>query len=123
MHQIVEIALFTDNVADLSRFYARSLGAEPVFQNEGMALFQVGPLQLLIHQRAPKNSAYTLDADGPPNEDHIALAVPDVDAACAELEGQGLAIAVPPQTFPWGRSAYLRDPDGRLVELAEKVTQ
>lgn len=123
MRPIVEVALFTADVAGLASFYARSLGAEPAFQNEGMALFQVDGLQLLIHHRAPEEPAYRVDADGPPNEDHIALAVPDVDAACAQLEEQGLTIAVPAQDFPWGRSAYLRDPDGRLIELAEKRTE
>ncbi|RLT38852.1 MAG: hypothetical protein DWI57_11270 [Chloroflexi bacterium] len=121
MRPVVEIALFTENVVALSGFYTRSLGAEPVFQNEGMALFQVDGLQLLIHHKAPPDPAYTVDADGPPNEDHIALAVPDLDAACAELEGQGLTIALPAQSFPWGRSAYLRDPDGRLIELSERA--
>ena len=121
MRPIVEIALFTEDVAALAGFYARSLGAQPAFQNDGMALFQVDGIQLLIHHKAPPDPAYAVDPGGPPNEDHIALAVPDLDAACAELEGQGLTIAVPSQSFSWGRSAYLRDPDGRLVELSEKA--
>jgi len=29
----------------------------------------------------------------------------------------GLTVEVAPRDFSWGRSAYLRDPDGRLVEL------
>lgn len=41
----------------------------------------------------------------------------DVDQACAALQAQGLTIEVPPRTFYWGRSAYLRDPEGRLIEL------
>jgi catechol 2,3-dioxygenase-like lactoylglutathione lyase family enzyme len=31
----------------------------------------------------------------------------------------GLRLLVEPRDYPWGRSAYLRDPDGRLVELAQ----
>ena len=57
--------------------------------------------------------------DGPPNEDHFALAVDDLNAACAELVAHGLAFVLEPRDYPWGRSAYLRDPDGRLVELAQ----
>ena len=95
MKPIVEIALFTEDVPALSAFYAHSLGAEPAFQNEGMALFQIGGLQLLIHHKEPSSPSYTVDPNGPPNEDHIALAVADLDATCTELEGQGLTILSP----------------------------
>jgi catechol 2,3-dioxygenase-like lactoylglutathione lyase family enzyme len=57
--------------------------------------------------------------DGPPNEDHVALGVEDLDAACAELRAHGVTLLVEPRDYPWGRSAYLRDPDGRLVELSQ----
>jgi len=39
--------------------------------------------------------------------------------ACEELRGRGFAFLVEPRDYPWGRPAYLRDPDGRLVELSE----
>ncbi|MBA3433288.1 MAG: hypothetical protein H0U08_04260 [Actinobacteria bacterium] len=39
--------------------------------------------------------------------------------ACEELRERGFAFLVEPRDYPWCRPAYLRDPDGRLVELSE----
>ena len=52
------------------------------------------------------------------HERSAALAVDDLDASCDALKAGGLVLHVEPRDYPWGRSAYLRDPDGRLVELA-----
>ncbi len=60
--------------------------------------------------------------NGPPNEDHVALGVADLDAVCDELRDKGVVFLVEARDYPWGRSAYVRDPDGRLVELAETVS-
>lgn len=79
----------------------------------GGALFDVGGSKILVHERSA-----TL-ADGPPNEAHFALAVDDLDASCDALKAGGLVLRVEPRDYPWGRSAYRRDPDGRLVELAQ----
>jgi catechol 2,3-dioxygenase-like lactoylglutathione lyase family enzyme len=35
------------------------------------------------------------------------------------LLADGCALLLEPRDYSWGRSAYLRDPDGRLVELAQ----
>ena len=53
----------------------------------------------------------------PPADDHVAFTVDALDARAAELTAAGLSVDGP-RDLPWGRSAYLRDPDGRLVELA-----
>ena len=42
-----------------------------------------------------------------------------LEAACLALRATGVDLLVEPRDYPWGRSAYLRDPDGRLVELSE----
>jgi catechol 2,3-dioxygenase-like lactoylglutathione lyase family enzyme len=47
------------------------------------------------------------------------MGVPDVDRACDELRAERLEVVVAPRDYPWGRSAYLRDPDGRMVELTQ----
>ena len=108
---IVEVALFTDDVDALKRFYRDVTGVPPAAEWPGGAIFAVGDAKVLVHERAEPAD------DGPANEDHFALGVSDVDAAFDELRGRGHAVHVEPRDYEWGRSAYLRDPDGRIVEL------
>jgi catechol 2,3-dioxygenase-like lactoylglutathione lyase family enzyme len=112
MTSLAEIAVFTDDVAAASAFYRGLLG-EPVAEWPGGTLFAVGGGKLLVHERASASH------DGPPNEDHFAMSVEELDAVCAALAAKEYAFLVEPRDYPWGRSAYLRDPDGRLVELAQ----
>jgi len=112
--RLEEIARFCADVDRSVAFYETLLGVKPVSRHPGeTATFMVGEVKLFLHQRAAAHDpAWPLR-----DEDHIALAVEDVDRACAELEAAGLTVEVAPRDFSWGRSAYLRDPDGRLVEL------
>jgi catechol 2,3-dioxygenase-like lactoylglutathione lyase family enzyme len=64
------------------------------------------------HPYAPKNSEL-------PPENHHAFTVENVDALCEQLMQQGLMPVIPPQDFYWGRSAYLRDPDGHQIEIIQ----
>lgn len=113
MTELVETALFTDDVHAAQAFYGRLLDAAPVAEWPGGAIFAVGGVKLLVHERAGAPEG------GPPNEDHFALGVTDLDATAASLANEGFAFLVEPRDFDWGRSAYLRDPDGRLVELTQ----
>jgi len=108
-----EVALFTSDVAATVAFYRDLVGSAAVAEWPGGAIFAAGDTKLLIHERG---SALE---DGPPNEDHFALAVIDLEAGCEALGERGHVLLVEPRDYPWGRSAYLRDPDGRLVELAQ----
>ena len=113
MSDVAEIALFTDDVAGVAAFYRSLVGAGPVAEWPGGALFAAGDAKILVHERAATTEG------GPPNEDHFALCVDEIDAVCAALRADGLEFLAEPRDYPWGRSAYLRDPDGRLVELAQ----
>jgi catechol 2,3-dioxygenase-like lactoylglutathione lyase family enzyme len=113
VRDLVEVALFTDDVTAATRFYGRLLGGEPETEWPGGAIFAVGTAKLLVHERVAAVEG------GPPNEDHFALAAADLDGACAELRAHGFVFMAEPRDYPWGRSAYLRDPDGRLVELSQ----
>lgn len=110
---LVELALFTDDVEGVTRFYSELLGAPPATEWPGGAIFAAGGAKVLVHERVAAT------VGGPPNEDHVALGVLDLGAASEALRAAGLTFLVEPREYPWGRSAYLRDPDGRLVELAE----
>jgi catechol 2,3-dioxygenase-like lactoylglutathione lyase family enzyme len=111
--ELAEIAHFTDDVAAMRAFYRNLLGTEPIADSAGMAIFAVGPTRIFIHK------TYEPAKGELPPEDHVAFTVPNVDVACERLSRQGLTIEIPPHDYYWGRSAYLRDPDGHVVELIQ----
>lgn len=114
MARLCEIALFTDNVEAVLGFYQRVLGSGPLWQSSDGGQLASDGVTLLVHRTAPPAPGM------PPNESHVAFSVPDLEAAVAALEAEGLRLIAGPKTYDWGRSAYLRDPDGRLVEIAQE---
>lgn len=114
MARLCEIALFTDDVEAVLTFYRRILGSGPLWQSDDGGQLVSDGVALLVHR--------TLSAAPgmPPNESHVAFSVPDLEATVAALEADGLHVIAGPETYDWGRSAYLRDPDGRLVEIAQE---
>ena len=111
--RIAEIALFTADVPRLIEFYERILGVPPRSRSESHAFFDVGDTVLFIHH-ATDDSPH-----GAPGGDHMAFAVADQDGLSADMRGAGIDV-VGPKDFDWGRSAYVRDPDGRVVEIVRE---
>ena len=109
MPRIAEVALFTDDVQALAAFYERLLGRPPVSRSDSHASFDLDGTTLFIHVRGGEGP------EGAPNVDHVAFALDQDDAA--ERARSGGAEVLGPKDFYWGRSAYLRDPDDRAVEL------
>ena len=115
MGTLGEIAFFTDDVESMAVFYERFLGAGPVARSDGMVIFMMDQTKLFIHR------TYEIKAGELPPENHMAYTVGNVDTAVSELEARGLSLEIPPEDYYWGRSAYLRDPDGHLWELTQTV--
>jgi catechol 2,3-dioxygenase-like lactoylglutathione lyase family enzyme len=105
--RVSEIAIFTSDAEATIAFYSKMLGRAPDTRSDETAHFDVGGVTVFIHQ-----------TDTSRDGDHMAFSVPDLDAACEELRAQGVDVRGP-DDFPWGRSAYALDPDGREVELHE----
>ena len=55
----------------------------------------------------------------PPQGQHFALHVSDLDATIAELAAHGLDVSAPREIAGVCRQAFLEDPTGNLVELNE----
>lgn len=51
----------------------------------------------------------------------INFRVEDLDAMVAQLEAAGIAVTVHPDTYPNGRFAELRDPEGNGIQLWEPM--
>jgi catechol 2,3-dioxygenase-like lactoylglutathione lyase family enzyme len=112
--KLVELAYFTENVKAMENFYRALLGVEPVASSGDMAIFMSGETKIFIHKKYPAS-----EGELPP-ENHTAFAVDDVDTTCASLTQGGLILETPPKDYYWGRSAYLRNPDGNLIEITRK---
>lgn len=63
------------------------------------------------------------DPARPPAAFEVGFTTADVPAAYARALGAGAASAAAPQAKPWGQTvAYVRDPDGHLVELCTPMS-
>lgn len=63
------------------------------------------------------------DPSRPPAAFEVAFATPDVQSAFERATRAGAMSAAEPKTKPWGQIvAYVRDPDGHLVELCTPMS-
>lgn len=117
-------------VADLDRslaFYTGILGLELQHRAEQYAQLRAGTTRLSLYER--KAMQHTLGmALEPPSplapSFELGFKVPDCDAAYAEIIATGTPAVARPTTRPWGqRTAYVRDPDGYLIELAQDIAR
>lgn len=115
-------------VADLDRslaFYVDLLGLPLGHRSGPFAQLATGTTRVSLYQRDAM--AETLGrALRPPEPDapgfELGFLVADCDRAYDELVNAGAEPAVAPTDRRWGqRTAYVRDPDGHLVELAQDI--
>jgi len=112
-------------VADLDRalaFYTGTLDLPLGHRSGSYAQLATGATRLALYERSAmaETLGFALDAPSPVAPGfEIGFKVDDVDAAFAELVAAGAEAVTVPATRSWGqRTAYVRDPDGHLVELA-----
>ena len=98
-----------------TRFYAETLGLEKVSGDEGWPEFQLGE-NVSLYLIDPTNIGQSFTA---PHSAHIALRVPDVAAARAELEGRGVEFHGEPEQQPYGIDVGFRDPSGNQMRMAQ----
>jgi catechol 2,3-dioxygenase-like lactoylglutathione lyase family enzyme len=115
-------------VEDLDRtldFYTQVLGLRLGHRAGDYAQMETGTTRLGFYTRTAMAQAVGLSLKKPAPDAtgfEIGFKVPDVDAAYNELVEKGAVEVTPPTTRPWGqRTAYVRDPDGHLIELAQDL--
>lgn len=126
VHGVVETVLYTDDLGRATAFYRDVLGLAPVRSDgDRFQAFDAGDgRMLLLFKRggtlqpmpAPEGMIPPHDGRGPV---HVAFAVAASDLARwrAQLARCGVPVESEAGWERGGRSLYLRDPDGALVEL------
>jgi catechol 2,3-dioxygenase-like lactoylglutathione lyase family enzyme len=113
-------------VEDLDRalgFYVEVLGLDLNHRSGPYAQLQTGVTRLALYERGAMaetlGMTLTAPADDAPGFE-LGFFVANVDNAYAELVISGAQAVTPPADRAWGqRTAYVRDPDGHLIELVE----
>ncbi len=119
------VILIVEDLDRALRFYTDVLGLTLGHRSGDYAQLATGATRLALYARAAMAKTLGMElkkpaADAPAFE--IGFKVADVDAAFAELVERGAAPVTPPVTRFWGqRTAYIRDPDGHLIELAQDL--
>lgn len=115
-------------VEDLGRsldFYTRVLGLPFGHRSGDYAQLDTGVTRIGFYARPAMAKVLGFEIEAAPKVApgfELGFKVDDVDAAYAEILARGGMTATPPTTRAWGqRTAYLRDPDGHLIELAQDL--
>jgi len=119
------VVLIVEDLDRALRFYTEVLGLRLGHRSGDYAQLATGATRVGLYTRDAM--AKTLGTPLKKSSQNapgfeIGFKVPDVDAVFSELVGRGASPAMPPTTRPWGqRTAYVRDPDGHLIELAQDL--
>ena len=125
--KIAEVAIRVSDLEASRLFYQEILGFRLHREEPGIVFLEVGPLDTPLgrvgHPQllALFDRGQSLDASSS-TFDHIAFEVPfdRYEAELARFQSQGMVIRERqwPDTLLWrGRSFFIRDPDGNVVEL------
>jgi catechol 2,3-dioxygenase-like lactoylglutathione lyase family enzyme len=105
------VSFFTQDIARAKRFYSDVLGLEVETEGESDMELRAGQVTLDIFDPTSIGQAFA------PSPAGMALRVPDVDAARAELEAQGVEFDGDTIETSVCRMAFFKDPDGNSLLL------
>jgi catechol 2,3-dioxygenase-like lactoylglutathione lyase family enzyme len=117
--------VYVSDVAASLEFFERAFGLKRRFLHEsgGYGEVETGSTSLGFAQHATArgnlgHDYVAADASQAPLGMELGLVTADVAAACKKAVQAGARLLAPPTTKPWGQTvAYVRCPDGTLVEL------
>lgn len=129
MVQLTHIIYYVKNVQNAVNFYQKALNMKLNFMHESGAYAELaaGQISLAFAQDALgaenlPQGYYKNDLQSLPAGCEIVFTTDDVDATTKKALQEGAVIVVPPKQKPWGQTvAYVRDPEGILIEIASKM--
>ena len=119
------VILFVDDLARSRAFYHDTVGLDVQFEDDDSVGFKLEGLAFIVLQvdraRAQLHGEPTATPAGGATA-FLASFTEDVDGLVADLASRGVAFFQEPTNQPWGmRTAYFKDPDGHVFELAQPL--
>ena len=105
------VSVLTQDIPRAKEFYADVLGLEIESEGENDMEFRLGQVTLDVFNPASIGQEFA------PSPAGIAIRVPDVDEARAELESKGVVFDGETITTSVCKQAWFKDPDGNALML------
>jgi catechol 2,3-dioxygenase-like lactoylglutathione lyase family enzyme len=111
------VRIFTKNLADSRRFYGGVLGLRELVASERWVIFDTGQAKLLV-ERIDEGDREEEGEVG--RFAHFSFTVADMEKTLQALQGAPIDWLGPQERQDWGGIlAYLKDPDGTILTLAQ----
>jgi lactoylglutathione lyase len=112
------VILYVRDVDVSAAFYRDVVGLPFKLRDAGYAEFVTGETRFGLLERTRASDLIHRE----PIDGEVLFLVDDVDAEAERLRGVGVEFLSGPVDRPWGhRTLHLLDPDGFVVELAQKI--
>ena len=123
IERIDHFVLTVASVEATCAFYSRALGMDVITFGDGRTALSFGEQKINLHQ-AGREFEPKAEKPTPGSGDFCLITQTPMDAVCAHLKSRGITIedGPVPRTGATGPllSVYVRDPDGNLVEIANR---
>ena len=107
------------------RFYADVLGGETVRTGEPSVVALANSWIIINVGGGPTDDKPTVTLETPPDPDRVSsflnIRVADIQAVYAEWSARGAEFLTPPEKRATEFRCYIRDPDGHLIEVGQKI--
>ena len=107
------VALYSEDLERARTFYRDLLGLPLLLEQEHVLHFDAGSARLAIYR-------YPTEDEPRAPEGFLMFAVDDLAAAYEDLRSRGVEFLGPPTVRPYGRVAYLHDPEGHELGIIEE---
>jgi len=121
------VILFVEDLQRSRAFYHDVLGLDVQFEDAESVGFKIEKMAFIVLQVDRARVQLQGEPTATPSAGATAFLTTftdDVDALHADLAGRGIGFFQEPTDQPWGmRTAYFKDPDGHVWEIAQPVKQ
>ncbi|MBB3037164.1 VOC family protein [Hoyosella altamirensis] len=121
MRRVDYVIWYVDSLSESVRFYRDIIGLEVRIEGDGYVEFAMENVKLSLFERSKLAELIGQRAGTAPCGE-LGFRVSDVDATAESLRALGVTPLTGPVDRPWGeRTLHIADPDGNIVEFAQKI--
>lgn len=117
--------IVSNDVERSRRFYTDVLGGESVREGEPSFVALANSWIIINVGGGPTDDKPTVTLEAPPDPDRVSsflnIRVADIEALYEEWKGRGAEFLTPPKKHEAEIRAYVRDPDGHLIEVGQAI--